>query len=238
MAATSSVCIIALRIAGVCTHMPARDLRRSYRKRCGREPTHQGVCGYAAMSAAFARTAEEQADPFQDPRSDDLQDVPLANSIAPSQNDPTSSLASPRAPDDATPQAGTSVPEHFPPPHKQTVLTATVHSPESVSDSTLGVLSTSHTVFTVETKSTLQSFPKAHCSVKRRFSEFTALHDALRHKYAGYFVPPCPSKDLLQGKLVAGKAFLTKRAQDLEIFVTRCCDHPELQASNVRPITA
>ena len=190
----------------------------------------------APMSADFARTTEEQAAPFQDTRTDDMQDVPLANSIAPSHADPVSSVASPRAPDDATPQAGTSVPKEFPVPRKQSVLIVTVHSPESVSDSTLGVLPTHHTAFSVDTVSTLQSFPQARCNVKRRFSDFTALNDALHHKYAGYFVPPCPGKDLVQGKLMAGKQFLAKRAQDLEVFVSRCCDHPELQASNVRTL--
>jgi hypothetical protein len=114
---------------------------------------------------------------------------------------------------------------------RQAALTVSVHSPENATESTLGILSVPHTVFTVETKSSLKAFPKAHCIVKRRFSDFATLHEALQHKFAGYFVPPCPHKDLLQGKMLPSKLFLAKRAQALEIFVNRCCDHAVLQPS-------
>jgi PX domain len=187
-----------------------------------------------ALTSADLVTAPVGADAQAQPFSDDMQDVPLQNSIAASPPKDASAFNSPRSPPDDTPQASTSQPTQFPAPRKQQALVATVHSPESVSEHSFGVLSTSHTVFSVETMSTLKSFPRAHCCVKRRFSDFAVLHEALNHRFAGYFIPPCPSKDLLQGKLVAGKQFLHKRAQDLEVFVSRCCDHEELQSAAVR----
>ena len=167
------------------------------------------------------------------PFPDEMQDVPLANSIAPSGTEDTSAFNSPRSPDTATPQAPTHMPSSFPSPSRQHALTVQVHSPESEKESH-GILSTSHTVFTVETASTLKSFPRAHCCVKRRFSDFTELSNALHHKFAGYFIPPCPDKDLVQGKIMPGKHFLSKRTQDLEVFLSRCCDHEEISRSTVR----
>ena len=37
----------------------------------------------------------------------------------------------------------------------------------------------------------------------------------------------------MQGKVLPSKAFLTKRAQELEVFVCRCCMHAELRQSKV-----
>lgn len=164
------------------------------------------------------------------PVPDVMHDVPLQNSMATSSAPLSPTATSPKPLDaPATPSA---VP-NFPFPHRQHSLCVRVHTPETASDTSLGILSTSHTVFSVETKSTLTSFPKEHCEVKRRFSDFQALYDALHHKFAGYFVPPCPKKDLVQGKLMAGKFFLSERANSLAIFVNRCCDHALLRDSQV-----
>jgi hypothetical protein len=163
---------------------------------------------------------------------DELHDVPLRNSLAASAPGPGSDSNSPKSlRSDGTPSGPAA--SIFPKPQRQAVLTVCVHSPENATESTLGILQVPHTVFTVETKSSLKAFPKAYCAVKRRFSDFTALYEALHFKFAGYFVPPCPHKDLLQGKVMPSKVFLARRAQGLEIFVGRCCDHPILQASKV-----
>lgn len=167
------------------------------------------------------------------PFPDDMHDVNLQSSMAESSAPMSPAAASPKAPD--LPAAPV-----FPFPRREHALTVRVHSPETASDRGRGIdiLAPAHTVFTVETTSTLTSFPKARCEVKRRFSDFQALFDALHHKFAGYFLPQYPRKDLVQGKLVAGKAFLPERARALAIFLTRCCDHPMLCSSAVRPRTS
>ena len=174
----------------------------------------------------------ESNDVFAGQAPDDMQDVPLTHSVAPVLQSPT--LAAPK-PKSAAP-VSTSPHLHFPPsftaPVKPCGLTVRVHTPETVSQSTMGIPIT-HTVYQVETKSTLSSFPKAHSSVKRRFSDFDALYTTLRNRYPGYFTPILPDKTILQGKLLSDKSFLEKRTQDLELFANECCHHEVIRNSSV-----
>jgi hypothetical protein len=174
----------------------------------------------------------ESHDVFGGQAPDDMQDVPLAQSVA------STSMQS-----SAVPQARAAAPVstsphlHFPPTFKTPIkacgLTVRVHTPETVAQTTMGIPIT-HTVYQVETKSTLSSFPKAQCAVKRRFSDFDALYIALRNRYPGYFIPILPDKTILQGKLLSDKAFLEKRTHDLELFANECCHHEVVQNSTVR----
>jgi PX domain len=166
-------------------------------------------------------------DVFPGQAPDDMQEVPLHSSVAP----PLHSSA-PKASAPASNTAHLHFPPNFPTPCKSCGLAVRVHTPETVSQTTMGIPLT-HTVYHVETTSSLSSFPKAQCAVKRRFSDFDALYNALRARYTGYFIPTLPDKTILQGKLLSDKAFLDKRTQDLELFINECCRHEVLQASTV-----
>lgn len=115
-------------------------------------------------------------------------------------------------------------------PRRQEDIIVRVHSPETASQRTMSI-TTTYTTYSVETTATLDTFSRQHACVKRRFSDFEALYSVLRTLYAGYFIPKLPCKDLLQGKLMPAKDFVSKRAQALEVFIGRCADHSVLQRS-------
>lgn len=162
---------------------------------------------------------------------DDMQDVPLTDGRVRSST-PSSSVPQPKAAAPVSRSPHLHFPPNFTTPVKPCGLTVRVHTPETVSQSTMGIPIT-HTVYQVETKSSLSSFPKTQCAVKRRFSDFDALYTALRNRYPGYFIPILPDKTILQGKLLSDKSFLEKRTQDLELFVNECCHHEVVQNSSV-----
>lgn len=51
--------------------------------------------------------------------------------------------------------------------------------------------------------------------VRRRFSDFDALHKVLRQIYRGYIIPPLPEKSFIQSKM-AHDDFIRLRRADLQ----------------------
>lgn len=179
-------------------------------------------------SADFPADGTCPEDVFAAPVPDDMQEVPLHGSTG----NAAKAINVARLPMKAC-EAHLHSPPRFPAAYSPCGLSVRVHTPETVSHTTMGI-PLSHTVYHVESTSTLSSFPKSSCSVRRRFSDFDALYHALRNKYTGYFIPPLPDKDLVQGKLRSDKSFLVKRTQDLEVFINECCCHKVIRAASVR----
>ncbi|KAK9763833.1 intercellular trafficking and secretion [Basidiobolus ranarum] len=90
-----------------------------------------------------------------------------------------------------------------------------------------------HISYLVTTETELQSFPKPHIQVRRRFQEFVWLHNTLAYEYPACMVPPLPEKhrmEYLKGDRF-GQEFVDKRKDSLERFLQRVARHPTLQKS-------
>jgi sorting nexin-4 len=89
-------------------------------------------------------------------------------------------------------------------------------------------------LLTTETNS--PSFLKPVVHVRRRFSDFFYLYNALVNEFPASIVPPLPDKnrlDYLKGDLRFGPEFTLKRASSLTRFLTRIARHPGLKKSRV-----
>ncbi|PNW78052.1 hypothetical protein CHLRE_10g462300v5 [Chlamydomonas reinhardtii] len=67
-------------------------------------------------------------------------------------------------------------------------------------------------------------------AVRRRFREFVALADLLKARYRGYFVPPRPEKNAVEGQRMTD-AFVEERRLALERYLNKLARHPVLSAS-------
>lgn len=82
--------------------------------------------------------------------------------------------------------------------------------------------------YKISTVTTRPQFSTGSFSVIRRYSDFVWLHGALYALYPGVVVPPLPEK-LLVGRF--SPEFIESRRRALQLFLQRCCMHPELQHS-------
>lgn len=82
--------------------------------------------------------------------------------------------------------------------------------------------------YKLSTITTRAQFRKSAFSVIRRYSDFVWLHASLYAMYPGVVVPPLPEK-LLVGRF--SPEFVESRRRALQLFLLRCCLHPELQHS-------
>ncbi|RLN14208.1 hypothetical protein BBJ28_00004769 [Nothophytophthora sp. Chile5] len=82
--------------------------------------------------------------------------------------------------------------------------------------------------YKLSTTTTRPQFSKSSFSVVRRYSDFVWLHAHLSAMYPGVVVPPLPEK-LLVGRF--SPEFVESRRRSLQLFLQRCCLHPELQHS-------
>lgn len=57
-----------------------------------------------------------------------------------------------------------------------------------------------HYTYPVTSETSLPGYPASRVEVKRRFSEFDALHKLLAANYRGYIIPPLPDKAYLEAK--------------------------------------
>jgi len=83
--------------------------------------------------------------------------------------------------------------------------------------------------YKISTNTDRRQFHKSSFSVIRRFSDFVWLHTNLCAMYPGVVVPPLPEK-LLVGRF--SPEFIESRRRSLQVFLTRCVAHPELQHSD------
>ncbi|DBA00233.1 TPA: hypothetical protein N0F65_007877 [Lagenidium giganteum] len=82
--------------------------------------------------------------------------------------------------------------------------------------------------YKITTTTSRPQFTKSSFTVIRRYSDFVWLHGNLSAKYPGVIVPPLPEK-LLVGRF--SPEFVESRRRALQLFLLRCCMHPELQHS-------
>ncbi|KAG3100634.1 hypothetical protein PI124_g10431 [Phytophthora idaei] len=82
--------------------------------------------------------------------------------------------------------------------------------------------------YKISTTTTRPQFSKSSFSVVRRYSDFVWIHGHLSAMYPGVVVPPLPEK-LLVGRF--SPEFIESRRRALQLFLHRCCLHPELQHS-------
>lgn len=83
--------------------------------------------------------------------------------------------------------------------------------------------------YKISTVTTRPQFSTGSFAVIRRYSDFVWLHAALYALYPGVVVPPLPEK-LLVGRF--SPEFVESRRRALQLFLQRCCMHPELQHSD------
>lgn len=82
--------------------------------------------------------------------------------------------------------------------------------------------------YKISTNTTRPQFSRSAFSAVRRYSDFVWLHAHLQAMYPGVVVPPLPEK-LLVGRF--SPEFVESRRRALQLFLQRCCMHPELQHS-------
>ncbi|EEB06339.1 autophagy associated protein Atg24 [Schizosaccharomyces japonicus yFS275] len=87
--------------------------------------------------------------------------------------------------------------------------------------------------YLIVTRSTLPSFPKSEIKIRRRFSDFTKLHEIISRMYQDCIVPPLPGKQRLE-YIKGGRfsdEFISRRASLLNRYLQRCSSHPVLHSS-------
>ncbi|KAG2440841.1 hypothetical protein HXX76_003696 [Chlamydomonas incerta] len=103
-----------------------------------------------------------------------------------------------------------------------------VRDPErNEAPSKLGIRTTYFT-YLVRTESVLPGMRTDGTEVRRRFSEFDALHKLVKAHYRGYIIPPLPEKSFIDAKL-AHEDFLRLRRADLQAFLRGIVNHPALR---------
>ncbi|GBF95905.1 sorting nexin 2A-like [Raphidocelis subcapitata] len=87
----------------------------------------------------------------------------------------------------------------------------------------------SYVSYLVVTRTTLPGWP-SEVSVRRRFRDFVALADLIKARYRGYFVPPRPEKNAVEGQR-STDAFVEERREALQRYMARMAAHPTLGRS-------
>jgi len=87
-----------------------------------------------------------------------------------------------------------------------------------------------YVTYKVHTKTTLSSFRSKDAAVRRRFRDFVELSDLLAMTQRGYFVPPRPEKNVVEGQRMT-KDFIEARRAALEKFLMKLASHPVISQS-------
>lgn len=111
------------------------------------------------------------------------------------------------------------------------VLECTVDSPMKENDGTKDA----YVSYKITTHSDFSSFMKADFSVRRRFTDFVFLRNALYKEYQAAAIPPLPEKNNMA--YVRGDRFSTeftqRRAWSLHRFIKRLTQHPILRRAPI-----
>lgn len=84
--------------------------------------------------------------------------------------------------------------------------------------------------YKIETATSLPQFKKGEFTVRRRFREFVALAERLDKSHRGYFIPPRPDKNVVEGKL-HNTEFIEVRRVALQKYLQKLAKHPVLSKS-------
>lgn len=88
----------------------------------------------------------------------------------------------------------------------------------------------SHIEYLVTTRSQLPGWSAPEVSVRRRFRDFVALAELLKAKFRGYFVPPRPEKNAVEGQRMSD-AFVEERRASLQKYLQKLAAHPVIGPS-------
>jgi len=99
-----------------------------------------------------------------------------------------------------------------------------------VENSIIPGVSGGYVTYKVHTKTTLASFKSRDVAVRRRFRDFVDLSELLGTTHRGYFVPPRPEKNVVEGQRMT-KDFIETRRAALEKFLSKLAAHPVISQS-------
>lgn len=71
--------------------------------------------------------------------------------------------------------------------------------------------------------------------VWRRFREFVSLDQVIKYKFRGYFIPPRPEKNAMEGQRMKD-GFIEERRLSLEKYLNKLAIHPAIKNSEVSDI--
>lgn len=117
-------------------------------------------------------------------------------------------------------------------PHDDIYFHCTISDPQKEQDGSQNA----YISYLLTTETNSPSFQKPVVRVRRRFSDFVYLYNALVNEFPASIVPPLPDKsrlEYLKGDLRFGPEFTLKRASSLTRFLTRISRHPGLKKSRV-----
>jgi len=122
--------------------------------------------------------------------------------------------------------------ELAPKPARSSPLQITVSDPvKRVEGSVIPGVSGGYITYKVETKTSLPSFKARECLVRRRFRDFVELSELLSQTQRGFFVPPRPEKNVVEGQRMT-KDFIEGRRLALEKYLAKLAGHPVISHSS------
>ncbi|KAK9866902.1 hypothetical protein WJX84_001593 [Apatococcus fuscideae] len=86
--------------------------------------------------------------------------------------------------------------------------------------------------YSVRTKTNRPNFRQQDFAVRRRFRDFVALHDLLKSTHRGFFIPPRPEKNTMEGQR-AQPEFIELRRMALQRYLHQLAAHPVIGLSEV-----
>lgn len=90
----------------------------------------------------------------------------------------------------------------------------------------------SHIEYLVTTRSRLPGWSSSEVAARRRFRDFVALAELLKAKFRGYFVPPRPEKNAVEGQRMSD-GFVEERRASLQKYLQKLAAHPVIGPSEV-----
>ncbi|CAH1758943.1 13137_t:CDS:10 [Entrophospora sp. SA101] len=111
-------------------------------------------------------------------------------------------------------------------------MTITVTDPKKELDGTKDAFM----LYTITTKTTLETFTASTVNIKRRFQDFVLLHTFLSNDFHACVVPPLPDKHRME--YITGDRFsdefVEKRRASLQRFLERLARHPNAESLSIQ----
>merc|ERR1719263_1562349 len=92
------------------------------------------------------------------------------------------------------------------------------------------LIGSTYVSYKIESSTSLPEYKKKDLVVRRRFKEFVALAERLSKSHRGYFIPPRPDKNVVEGKLHSTE-FIEVRRVALQKYLQKLSRHPVLSRS-------
>ncbi|GMH38963.1 hypothetical protein BSKO_06861 [Bryopsis sp. KO-2023] len=104
-------------------------------------------------------------------------------------------------------------------------LTISVSDPQRRELQMIVGMKSGYIQYKVMTISRLSSYGSPEKEVRRRFREFVSLSEVLKARFRGYFLPPRPEKNAVEGQRMKD-SFIEERRVLLEKYLNRLAAHP------------